>query len=56
VGTTGSTHAHELATNGFYFTEFARPVHALADFVTALRQRQGRPRHRPGAPLVSGPI
>jgi predicted metal-dependent phosphoesterase TrpH len=56
MGTTGSSDAHELATIGCYFTEFARPVHSLGDFVTALRQRQGRPRHRPGAPLTSGPI
>jgi predicted metal-dependent phosphoesterase TrpH len=56
MGTTGSSDAHELATLGCYFTEFARPVHSIEDFVTALRQRQGRPRHRPGALLPSGPI
>jgi predicted metal-dependent phosphoesterase TrpH len=56
MGTTGSSDAHEIPTIGCYFTEFARPVHSLADFVAALRHGQGRPRHRPGALLPSGPI
>ena len=56
MGTTGSSDAHEIPTIGCYFTEFDRPVRSIQDFVAALRDRRGRPRHRPGAPLTSGPV
>ncbi len=56
MGTTGSSDAHEIPTIGCYFTEFDRPVRSIEDFVAALRERRGRPRHRPGAPLTSGPV
>ncbi|MGP0069225.1 MAG: PHP-associated domain-containing protein [Isosphaeraceae bacterium] len=56
MGTTGSSDAHEIETLGCYFTEFDRPIHSIRDFVTALRERRGRPRHRPGARLTSGPV
>ena len=32
------------------------PIETLADFIAALRQRTGRPRHRPGAWQASGPV
>ncbi len=56
MGTTGSSDAHEIKTLGCYFTEFDRPIDTIGDFVTALRERRGRPRHRPGAQLTSGPV
>jgi predicted metal-dependent phosphoesterase TrpH len=56
MGATGSSDAHEVETIGCYFTEFDRPVASIGDFVAALKARGGRPRHRPGARLSSGPI
>jgi predicted metal-dependent phosphoesterase TrpH len=56
MGATGSSDAHELATIGCYFTEFDQPIETIADFVTALRSRTGRPRHRDGVHLASGPV
>jgi predicted metal-dependent phosphoesterase TrpH len=55
MGTTGSSDAHELDVLGCYFTEFDCPIDSLANFVEALRNRRGRPRHRPGATLATGP-
>jgi predicted metal-dependent phosphoesterase TrpH len=56
MGATGSSDAHEIETIGCYFTEFPRPIRTIHDFVAALKERCGRPRHRPGALLVSGPV
>ena len=56
MGATGSSDAHELSTLGCYFTEFDRPIRSLADFVAALRGREGRPSHRTGVHLASGPV
>jgi predicted metal-dependent phosphoesterase TrpH len=56
MGATGSSDAHEIENVGCYFTEFDRPIRSIGDFVAALRARRGRPRHRPGAPLSSGPF
>ena len=56
MGTTGSSDAHEIETIGCYFTEFDRPIESIRDFVAALRERRGRPRHHDGARLASGPV
>jgi predicted metal-dependent phosphoesterase TrpH len=56
LGATGSSDAHEVHTLGCYFTEFDRPIETIGDFVAALRSRSGRPRHREGVPLASGPV
>jgi predicted metal-dependent phosphoesterase TrpH len=56
MGATGSSDAHELHVVGCYFTEFADPIVKISDFVTALRNRRGRPRHRFGVRLASGPV
>jgi hypothetical protein len=56
MGTTGSSDAHEIGVVGCYFTEFGVTINTMADFVKALRNRQGRPRHRVGANLTSGPV
>jgi predicted metal-dependent phosphoesterase TrpH len=56
MGATGSSDGHEPGAVGCYFTEFPAPIATLADFVAALRQRAGRPRHRPGAWQASGPV
>jgi hypothetical protein len=56
MGATGSSDAHEPDPIGCYCTEFPGAIETLADFVTALRQRTGRPRHRVGAQLASGPV
>ena len=56
MGATGSSDAHEVESVGCYFTEFDRPVQTIKDFAAALRARCGRPRHRPGVFLASGPV
>jgi predicted metal-dependent phosphoesterase TrpH len=56
MGTTGSSDAHDIHVVGCYFTEFDRPIETMADFVGALRGRRGRPRHRAGVYLTSGPV
>jgi predicted metal-dependent phosphoesterase TrpH len=56
MGSTGSSDAHELEFVGCYFTEFEGPIESFSEFVAALRNRRGRPRHRPGASLTSGPV
>jgi predicted metal-dependent phosphoesterase TrpH len=56
MGATGSSDAHEIRNVGCYFTEFDRPIESIRDFVAALRERRGRPRHRDGARLASGPV
>lgn len=56
MGATGSSDAHELDVLGCYFTEFDRPIETIHDFVRALRERRGRPRHRAGAPCACGPV
>jgi predicted metal-dependent phosphoesterase TrpH len=56
IGATGSSDAHEIGTVGCYFTEFDRPIETIRDFVAALRSRRGRPRHRQGVRLSSGPV
>jgi PHP domain len=50
------TDAHELETVGCYFTEFEGRIDSISDFVSGLRGRRGRPCHRPGAQLASGPV
>jgi predicted metal-dependent phosphoesterase TrpH len=56
MGATGSSDAHEIETLGCYFTEFDRPIRTIRDFAAALRAGRGRPRHRDGAALSSGPV
>jgi predicted metal-dependent phosphoesterase TrpH len=56
MGSTGSSDAHDLEVVGCYFTEFDERIDSLAGFVAAIRGRRGRPRHRPGAQLTSGPV
>ncbi len=56
MASTGSSDAHELDVVGCYFTEFEHPIESISEFVAALRDRRGRPRHRPGAILTSGPV
>lgn len=56
MGATGSSDAHDPMTVGCYFTEFPGPIRTMADFVSALKSRSGRPRHRPGAVLLGGPV
>jgi predicted metal-dependent phosphoesterase TrpH len=53
---TGSSDGHELDVIGCYFSEFPGPIETMADFVAALRSRQSKPRHRPGAPLACGSV
>jgi hypothetical protein len=56
MGATGSSDAHELSTVGCYYTEFDGSIETMSDFVTAVRSRTIRPRHRDGARLTSGPV
>jgi predicted metal-dependent phosphoesterase TrpH len=56
MGATGSSDAHHAEHLGCYFTEFPVPIRSMADFVSALKGRLGRPRSRPGSPLTSGPV
>jgi hypothetical protein len=56
MGATGSSDGHEPDAIGCYYTEFPGAIDTLADFIAALRQRTGRPRHRPGAWRACGPV
>jgi predicted metal-dependent phosphoesterase TrpH len=56
MGATGSSDAHEVHVVGCYFTEFDDPIVTISDFVTAILNRRGRPQHRVGAHLASGPV
>jgi len=56
MGATGSSDGHDPGPIGCYFTEFPGPIATIADFAAALRDRAGRPGHRPGAPLAAGPL
>lgn len=54
--TTGSSDGHDLRAVGCYFTEFPTPIRTMGGFVAAIREGLGRPRHRVGAWLASGPV
>ena len=56
MGATGSSDGHAPEVVGCYFTEFPTPIEDLPAFVAALRQRLGKPGHRPGVALTSGPV
>ena len=56
MGATGSSDGHALEAIGCYYTEFPGTIATLADFVAALKRKEGRPRHRPGALQTSGPV
>ncbi len=56
MGATGSSDGHDPEAVGCYYTEFPGAVRTMADFVRALKQGQGRPRHRPGAWRAAGPV
>ena len=56
MASTGSSDAHELGVVGCYFTEFKGPIESMSEFVAALHDRRGRPRHRLGVNLTSGPV
>jgi predicted metal-dependent phosphoesterase TrpH len=56
MGATGSSDGHEAEVVGCYSTEFTDGVATIRDFVAALKSRRFRPRHRPGAFLISGPV
>ncbi|MEW4567244.1 PHP-associated domain-containing protein [Tautonia sp. JC769] len=56
MGATGSSDAHDAMTVGCYFTEFPAPIRSMSEFVAALKGKLGRPRHRPGAVLLGGPV
>ncbi|WP_169981260.1 PHP-associated domain-containing protein [Tautonia rosea] len=56
MGATGSSDAHDVMTVGCYFTEFPSPIESMSEFVVALKRKVGRPRHRPGAVLLGGPV
>jgi predicted metal-dependent phosphoesterase TrpH len=56
MGRTGSSDGHELEAVGCYFTEFPVPIETMADFVTTLKRRLGRPGHRSGAWQACGPV
>jgi hypothetical protein len=56
MGATGSSDGHDVDAIGCYYSEFPQAIESLTDFVTALKQRTGRPRHRAGAFQASGPV
>ncbi|WP_254053920.1 PHP-associated domain-containing protein [Singulisphaera sp. GP187] len=56
MGATGSSDGHERDAIGCYYTEFTGEIATIADFVSALRDHRGRPRHRSGAWQTSGPV
>ncbi len=56
IWTSGSSDAHDPATLGCYYSEFEERIGSMREFVAALHERRGRPRHREGAWLSSGPV
>ena len=56
MGATGSSDGHEINVVGRYFTEFPGRIDTMAEFVLAIRNRQGRPGNRAGVFLSSGPV
>lgn len=54
--TTGSSDAHQPAVVGCYFSEFPTKILNLKQFRGALMRGEGRPGHRVGVPLTSGPV
>jgi hypothetical protein len=54
--TTGSSDGHQAGVVGCYRTEFPGPIRTMAEFVAALKRGEGRPRHREGVWLASGPV
>jgi predicted metal-dependent phosphoesterase TrpH len=56
MGVTGSSDGHDPQAVGCYYTEFPGDVKTIGDFVRAVRQGDGRPRHRAGAWQTSGPV
>jgi predicted metal-dependent phosphoesterase TrpH len=56
LATTGSSDGHQPEVVGCYFTEFPGAIRTTADFVAALKRGEGRPRHREGVWLASGPV
>jgi predicted metal-dependent phosphoesterase TrpH len=53
---TGSSDGHQPEVVGCYFTEFPEPIRTIADFVAALKRGAGRPGHREGVYLATGPV
>jgi len=53
---TGSSDGHVPNAVGCYYTEVPGLVRTIADFVTALRRGESRPRHNPGAWQACGPV
>ena len=56
MATTGSSDGHQPDVVGCYCTEFPGPIRTMAEFVAALKSGRGRPRHREGVWLASGPV
>lgn len=56
MATTGSSDGHQPEVIGCYFTEFPGPIRSMAEFVAALKRGEGRPGHREGVRLTSGPV
>ena len=56
MGRTGSSDAHQVEVVGCYYTEFPGRIDTMADFVRAIRGKQGRPRYRRCDYLTSGPV
>ena len=54
--TTGSSDGHQPEVVGCYCTEFPGTIRTMAEFVAALKRGDGRPRHRTGVWLASGPV
>ena len=56
MGATGSSDGHDADVVGCYYTNFPKPIRTIADFVAALKSRQGKPGYRAGTILTSGPV
>lgn len=56
LATTGSSDGHQPEVVGCYYTEFPGPIRTMAEFVAALKRGVGRPGHREGVWLASGPV
>ncbi len=56
LGTTGSSDGHDIEIIGCYHTGFRQPISSMAEFVSAIKARLGKPCQLPGTPSACGPV
>ena len=56
LGASGSSDGHQIDVIGCYHSAFPQPISMITGFVTALKQRSGKPQHLPGMLCACGAI